>query len=120
MRICGDVSSLRSSAAQRHRLLRARRLRPRSMPVIGFLSGTPSAPFAYLVAAYRQGLREMGYVEGRNLVIEFRWAEGHYDRLPEMAADLVRSLPPAATLPHSRPKQPRQQSQLFSPRVEIR
>jgi putative ABC transport system substrate-binding protein len=61
-----------------------------AMPVIGFLSGTPSAPFAHLVAAYRQGLREMGYVEGRNLVIEFRWAEGQYDRLPEMAADLVR------------------------------
>jgi putative tryptophan/tyrosine transport system substrate-binding protein len=38
-----------------------------AMPVIGFLSGTPSAPFAHLVAAYRQGLREMGYVEGRNL-----------------------------------------------------
>jgi putative ABC transport system substrate-binding protein len=61
-----------------------------AMPVIGFLSGTPSAPFAHLVAAYRKGLREMGYVEGRNLVIEFRWAEGQYDRLPEMAADLVR------------------------------
>ena len=60
------------------------------MPVIGFLSGTPSAPFAHLVAAYREGLREMGYVEGRNLVIEFRGAEGQYDRLPEMAADLVR------------------------------
>ena len=91
-----------------------------AMPVIGFLSGTPSAPFAHLVAAYRQGLREMGYVEGRNLVIEFRWAEGHYDRLPEMAADLVRSLPPAAILPHSRPKQPQQQSQLFSLQVPIR
>ena len=69
--------------------LAARAQQP-AMPVIGFLSGTPSAPFAHLVAAYRQGLREMGYVEGRNLVIEFRWAEGQYDRLPEMAADLVR------------------------------
>jgi hypothetical protein len=69
--------------------LAARTQQP-SMPVIGFLSGTPSAPFAHLVAAYRQGLREMGYIEGRNLVIEFRWAEGQYDRLPEMAADLVR------------------------------
>ena len=46
-----------------------------TMPVIGFLSGTPSAPFAHLVAAYREGLREMGYVEGRNLVIEFRWGK---------------------------------------------
>ena len=61
-----------------------------AMPVIGFLSGTTSAPFAHLVAAYRQGLRERGYVEDRNLAIEFRWAEGQYDRLPEMAADLVR------------------------------
>ena len=61
-----------------------------AMPVIGFLSGTSSAPFAHLVAAYREGLREMGYVEGRNLAIEFRWAEGQYDRLPDMAADLVR------------------------------
>jgi putative ABC transport system substrate-binding protein len=61
-----------------------------AMPVIGFLSGTTSAPFAHLVAAYREGLREMGYVEGRNLAIEFRWAEGQYNRLPEMAADLVR------------------------------
>jgi len=61
-----------------------------AMPVIGFLSGTTSAPFAHVVAAYREGLREMGYVEGRNLAIEFRWAEGQYNRLPEMAADLVR------------------------------
>src|SRR6266404_4602346 len=69
--------------------LAARAQQP-TLAVIGFLSGTPSAPFAHLGAAYRQGLREMGYVEGRNLVIEFRWAEGQYDRLPEMAADLVR------------------------------
>jgi ABC-type uncharacterized transport system substrate-binding protein len=61
-----------------------------AMPVIGFLSGATSAPFAHLVAAYREGLREIGYVEGRNLAIEFRWAEGQYNRLPEMAADLVR------------------------------
>ena len=69
--------------------LAARAQQP-AMPVIGFLSGTTSAPFAHLVAAYRQGLREMGYAEGRNAAIEFRWAEGQYDRLPEMAADLVR------------------------------
>jgi putative tryptophan/tyrosine transport system substrate-binding protein len=61
-----------------------------AMPVIGFLSSTTSAPFAHLVAAYRQGLREKGYVEDRNLAIEFRWAEGQYDRLPKIAADLVR------------------------------
>jgi putative ABC transport system substrate-binding protein len=68
----------------------ARAQQAERMPMIGFLSGTSSAPFAHLVVAYRQGLREMGYVEGRNLAIEFRWAEGQYDRLPDMAADLVR------------------------------
>ena len=70
--------------------LAAHAQQPERMPMIGFLSGTSSAPFAHLVVAYRQGLREMGYVEGRNLAIEFRWAEGQYDRLPDMAADLVR------------------------------
>ena len=61
-----------------------------AMPVIGFLSGASSAPWGHLVAAFRQGLKETGYVEGQNVAIEFRWAEGHSDRLPEMAADLVR------------------------------
>jgi putative ABC transport system substrate-binding protein len=60
------------------------------MPVIGFLSGGSPGPFAYLVRAFRQGLSETGYVEGQNLGIEFRWAEGQYDRLPVLVADLVR------------------------------
>jgi putative tryptophan/tyrosine transport system substrate-binding protein len=60
------------------------------MPVIGFLCSASSAPWAHFVAAFRAGLEEIGYVDGRNVTIEFRWAEGVYDRLPAMAADLVR------------------------------
>jgi putative ABC transport system substrate-binding protein len=60
---------------------------------IGFLSAGSADAYAPFVAAFRSALNEAGYVEGRNLAIEFRWAEGHYDRLPELAADLVRSKP---------------------------
>jgi putative ABC transport system substrate-binding protein len=59
-----------------------------AMPVIGFLSSVSPVPWAHLVAAFRQGLSETRYVEGRNVRIEFRWAEGRYDRLPELAAKL--------------------------------
>jgi len=59
------------------------------MPVIGFLSGTSPGPNGANVAAFRQGLSETGYVEGQNLAIEYRWAEGRYERLPALAADLV-------------------------------
>jgi putative tryptophan/tyrosine transport system substrate-binding protein len=69
--------------------LSARAQRP-AMPVIGFLSMTSAAPFAHLVAGFRRGLQEAGFVEGRNVVIEYRWAEGQYDRAPALAADLVR------------------------------
>ena len=60
------------------------------MPVIGFLHVASAKPFAHIVAGFRQGLKETGSVEGQNVAIEYRWAEGQIDRLPELAADLVR------------------------------
>ena len=60
------------------------------VPVIGFLNGTSPEGYAPYVAAFRQGLKEAGYVDGQNATIEYRWAEGQYDRLPTLAADLVR------------------------------
>jgi putative tryptophan/tyrosine transport system substrate-binding protein len=59
-------------------------------PIIGYLSGFPSSAFPQLLAAFREGLNAAGYVEGRNVAVEYRWAEGQYDRLPALAADLVR------------------------------
>jgi putative ABC transport system substrate-binding protein len=61
-----------------------------AMPVIGFFNVASPEGYSKYVAAFRGGLKEGGYVEGQNVSIEYRWAEGHYDRLPEMAADLVR------------------------------
>jgi putative ABC transport system substrate-binding protein len=60
-----------------------------TMPTIGFLHGASAPPFAHVVAGFRPGLKETGFTEDRNIAIEFRWAEGQYDRLPAMAADLV-------------------------------
>src|SRR5215467_11280959 len=63
---------------------------PPAFPVIGFLSSASPDRYAHVVSAFRQGLGETGHVEGRNVAIEFRWAEGRYERLPDLADDLVR------------------------------
>jgi len=66
------------------------RAQQKAMPVIGFLlGGKPGPEDALLVAAFAQGLSETGYVEGRNIAIDYRWAEDRYDRLPSLVADLV-------------------------------
>ena len=68
---------------------RTLRAEQKVMPVIGFLGLASPGPFASVVAAFRQGLRETGFVEGQNVVVEYRWAEDHYERLPALAAALV-------------------------------
>ncbi len=65
--------------------------RAQQTPVVGFLRSTPSAPFMHLVAAFQQGLRDEGFIEGQNVSIEHRWADNQVDRLPDLAADLVRT-----------------------------
>src|SRR6516164_8115187 len=60
------------------------------MPVIGFLYGASPDPVARRLRAFRQGLKDSGYVEGENVAIEYRWAESQFDRLAEMVADLIR------------------------------
>jgi putative ABC transport system substrate-binding protein len=68
----------------------AARAQQKAMPVIGFLSGRSPGEAGYIVGSFRQGLKEAGYVEGQNVRIEFRYAEGEYERLPALAAELVR------------------------------
>ena len=81
----------------------AARAQQPAMPVIGFLSSrSPDGSTQYL-AAFHYGLNQTGYVEGQNVAIEYRWAEGHYERLPEFAADLVRRQVTVIVAPESTP-----------------
>ena len=68
----------------------AARAQQSGMPVIGYLSGGSAAKFEHFTAAFRQGLSDTGYVEGRRVIIQYRWADEHYERLPAMADELVR------------------------------
>jgi putative ABC transport system substrate-binding protein len=82
------LSALGGAAAAWPRAGRAQQ--PTKMPVIGFLSSTFAGDQLHWLAAFRKGLNETGYVEGHNVSIEYRWAEGQYNRLPELLADLIR------------------------------
>ena len=68
----------------------AARSQQAALPMVGFLNGGSPAEYAPMVAAFREGLKELGYVEGQNVAIEFRWAEGKYERLSALGTDLVR------------------------------
>jgi ABC-type uncharacterized transport system substrate-binding protein len=68
----------------------AARAQQPTMPTVGFLNGASAAGYTKFLSEFRKGLNSMGFVEGQNVHVEYRWAEGHYERLPELAADLIR------------------------------
>ena len=95
-----------------------------AMPVVGFLRSTPAFGFAYIVDAFRQGLNDEGFVEGKSVAVEYRWADNQLDRVPGLAADLIRKQVAAIVAPALRPRRqakshPRQH-QSYSSSVPIR
>jgi putative ABC transport system substrate-binding protein len=101
MRLRDFMTLLGGSVAARSRAARAQQA---AMPVIGFLSAVSREQTTHLEAAWRRGLSETGYKEGRNVAIEFRYADGHYDRLPALVAELVSR--PVGLSPQRRLRQP--------------
>src|SRR5437764_882175 len=81
----------------------AARAQQPAMPVIAFISGRSADASARYVAAFRKGLNETGYVEGNNVVVEYNWLEGHYDRLPALLTDLIGHRVAVLTTPGSTP-----------------
>ena len=81
----------------------AARAQQQAMPVVGFLGAGSLDTYVLYLAAFRKGLNEASFVEGQNVAIEYRWAEGNYDRMPELAADLVRRRVSVIAVPGSPP-----------------